>query len=617
MGNVNYTRVVLGSLRYKSAPTTDLAFQVPFNSTQRELIEYDRVSDINLEQLFQDEREKSNFIRPSCKIQLIFKNTYTGTTRYLPFENNLFYTNAEEVVRDRCLTLNNQTLLPWGGYPLYNEFDFIRTDYAVSGYTIPSGNTIPPNVHVNFVPKSASSYNWNFFVSYPYDNDFTKELSATLKIPSDPPQYIPLTWTVGDGIPFVIEKSTFNGRNIIRFRCPVRHGMDIGNYVQLSTNFTYDNNRLYQVYTLGDNTFGSEEYVFNIIDYGYTGTTFNTGLIGTAKRVINVNNVTDSISQYYVRTHKILTNVEESVVVKTGFEENVFNTVKKYQSAPLTPNGVARTMIKEGSQTYSLTFNEKLDISNLLDNQRRPLTELFITVIWKGYFGWTFGRPQPPQPPPPPPGFYGLKQGWEFNLPLTQFGLPSNWWSDANTNSDTNFPLGVYNTGLLNNPSFQGFTYVESLKKDDEFDGDVCEWNNYEQRERVVSEIYHKIKFNDNVFNIISAQQLMQPFNQRGYYYRPLFSLPIRVFSDYIEDGNTNVIDDVPNWSYFSTNQNSFRWRDLYPFGFVDTSGLGYDFPFLNGVHYPYENYVFRIIPEGTNYVEQTIIQQPIIDNCE
>ena len=80
MGNINYTRVVLGSLRYKSAPNTDLSFQIPFKSTQRELIEYDRSADINLQQVFQDEREASNFFRPSCKFNIVFKNAYTGTT---------------------------------------------------------------------------------------------------------------------------------------------------------------------------------------------------------------------------------------------------------------------------------------------------------------------------------------------------------------------------------------------------------------------------------------------------------------------------------------------------------------------------------------------------------
>ena len=86
---------------------------------------------------------------------------------------------------------------------------------------------------------------------------------------------------------------------------------------------------------------------------------------------------------------------------------------------------------------------------------------------------------------------------------------------------------------------------------------------------------------------------------------------------DYIEDGNFNTIVGVPDYAYFSTSQNTFRWRDLYPYGFVDSTGLGYDYPFLNGVHYPYDNYTFRIIPEGTNYTEQTIITQPTIDNCE
>jgi hypothetical protein len=613
MGNINYTRIVLGSLRYKSSPDTDLSLQVPFKSTQRELIEYDRTADINLQQVFQDERENSNSIRPSCKFQLVFKNAYTGTTRYTPFERNLYYTNAESVITDRCANLSGNSPLPWGGFPLYNEFDFIRNDYNVSGYTIPSGNTIPPSVHVNFVSKSATTYNWNFFVTYGYDNDYTKTHTAKFLIPdTNNPYYETVNWTVSDGIPFVVTNGTFNGRNVLRFRCPIKHGLNVGEYVQLSSGFTYDGNTLFQVYSLGDYTYGSEEFIFNLINYGYTGNTFNVGNKGTAKRVLNVNNVSDSISEYYVRTHKILTDVNDSLLVKTGFEENAFGNVKKYESSGFTPDGIARVSIKEGGQTYSVTFNKKIDISTLLDNQRRPLTELFFSVIWKGYFGWTMGIPKIP----PQTGFYGLKQGWEFNLPLEpSTDTPSPWWSNNEPRSETNFPLGTYNTGLFNSSTFRGFTYVESLKVGDVLDGEICEWNNFEQRERVVTDIYHKIRFNPYVFSINNNTILNQ--NSKGYYYKPHYSLPIRVFSDYIEEGNFNNIVGVPNYAYFSTSQNTFRWRDLYPYGFVDSSGLGYDFPFLNGVHYPYNNYTFRIIPEGTNYTEQTIITQPITDNCE
>jgi hypothetical protein len=58
-------------------------------------------------------------------------------------------------------------------------------------------------------------------------------------------------------------------------------------------------------------------------------------------------------------------------------------------------------------------------------------------------------------------------------------------------------------------------------------------------------------------------------------------------------------------------------WRDLYPYGFIDTSGLGVNYPFLNGKHYPYTDIIFRIIPEGTNYIEQVLVTDPLIDDCE
>jgi hypothetical protein len=102
-----------------------------------------------------------------------------------------------------------------------------------------------------------------------------------------------------------------------------------------------------------------------------------------------------------------------------------------------------------------------------------------------------------------------------------------------------------------------------------------------------------------------------------GYYYQPHHSLTIRVYSDYIEEVSSQQINEIPNYAYYSTTSQTFRWRDLYTYGFVDSSGLGVNYPFLNGSHYPYQNYVFRIIPEGTNYVEQTSIADPTIDNCE
>jgi hypothetical protein len=323
--------------------------------------------------------------------------------------------------------------------------------------------------------------------------------------------------------------------------------------------------------------------------------------------------------------HKIITDVNDAVLVNAGFEKNIFGTKKKFESPVYTPNNVKRTSIKENSQSYTLSFNKDIDVSELRDNQKRPISELYITTIWKGYFGLTFGSVDNNG------NDVGLKQGFDFNLsPVdNQFNTPQPWWEGNNVESnfvDSNnnpYPIGYYNTpyGFVNNGNID-FIYLKSLKSGDTINGNYCEWNDYEQKERIISEMYHKFTFNSDVFDM---SLLDNNNNQLGYYYKPNRPMRIRAFSDYIETGSITNIADVPDYSYFSTTYNSFIWRDLYTYGFKDGSGNGVDSPFLNGKHYPYNNYIFRIIPEGTNYIESTLhnyatlygAAQPITDDCE
>lgn len=97
----------------------------------------------------------------------------------------------------------------------------------------------------------------------------------------------------------------------------------------------------------------------------------------------------------------------------------------------LTPNQTSRISIKEDSQSYNLSFNESIDINNLVDNLNRPVSELFITVINRGYFGW-FNYPTSFPIP-----HNSLKEGWSFNLSTTN----SSWWSRSNMFSNTS--IGV------------------------------------------------------------------------------------------------------------------------------------------------------------------------------
>jgi hypothetical protein len=593
MGNNTETRIILGSLRYKSASNVDYAVQVPFVQTSKEIVEYDKSIELDLQQLFDDERQKSTLFRPSCKFLYIFKNSYTGSSQYDPFKNSLYYVDSANDATIQC----SGGTASWNGFPQYSEFDFIRTDYNISGYTSPD-TVSTPNYHLKFIPKSASSYNWNFYISYAFENDYNKPLSVILY--EGGVRYV-VNWIASDGIPFVIRTTESLGKNLVTFVCPVKHGMSVGEFARLS--FSYSTSigttNTFQIYSLGDGKYGSEEYIFNILNPGFLGNVFNQGITGTAKRVVIDSTSPEVVSEYYIRRNKILTNPNDTVMVKSGFEQNIFNNTKKKERASQTPNGVGRFSIKEGSQSYTLSFNTDIDLVNLVDNQKRPVSELFYTVVWRGYFGW----------------FKPLKQGWYFNLPLDPvLGIPTTWWNVAN--SDSNLSFSSYTNGV--NPAGVPFTfnYTIPLISGDTMDGDFCEWNDYTQTEIVISNLYHKITFNSDNFTTVVTNSNGTNYTP-GYYYQPLFPVRVREFSDYIEEGDGQTTVDIPNWASYSENKKSFIWKDLYEYGYVDSDGIGVNFPFLNGKHHPYKNIIFRLIPEGTNYLQLNNVAEPITDPCE
>jgi hypothetical protein len=289
-----------------------------------------------------------------------------------------------------------------------------------------------------------------------------------------------LTWTASTGIPFTIKNSTSNGNTIISFECIAPHGLTKGEYVELS--FKYDNKNLFQVYSLGNGLVDSEEYIFNIYNNGYTGTTFANNRTGTFKRVINPDNFSATTSQYYIRQHKVLTNVEDLVMTKSGFEKNVFLEERKFEFSSITPNNTSRVSQKTSSNCFNVTTNKDLDLGILLDNQKRPLSELFLTIINKGFTGY-FNEPN---------NGIGLKQGWQFNISSTS----NSWWSTNNVKSNTNIPVSGYS--ITQGSRTFNFFYNSDLKIGDIIDGDFCEWNNYEQIERVISPYYQKLKYNQD-----------------------------------------------------------------------------------------------------------------------
>ena len=564
---MNKYTIIPSNFLYKSASFVDEKISISLDQTSQELTEYDRSQTLSLAQVYDDERQVTDVYRPTFKVTYLYDNTYSGTTDYLPFQYNLFYVNS----------ISSMTSSIWRGFPQYYEFDILR----------------PPvdDQHINYKSKSAYTYNWNFYLTYAYNNNYEKKLTYYSETGNN------INWVAKDGIPFTITNSTNNGSGVIRFECVASHGLTEGEYVELS--LSYRNSNIFQVYRLGNGNFGSEEYIFNVMNIGYTGTTFNNGVTGTFKRVINPDNM-ETKSKYYVRENKVLTNVDDLIVTKAAFEKNVFNEDRKFEYSSITPNKVSRISQKTSSNAYDMTSAYDLDFSNLKDNQKRPISEIFLTAIFKGYSGY-FNQPN---------NNIGLKQGWEFNITKSA----NTWWDLNNTNSNTTIPVSGYTktSGVT-----KTFYYNLNLKADDVIDGDFCEWNDYEQAERVASHYYQKIKYNQNVFQTTNNYSTNTP----GFYYKSHNPMTIRVFSDYVETGDVEFVEQVPSWSFFSSSDQQFRWRDLYTYGFIDNLGRGVDYPYLNKSQYPFADIVFRLIPEGTN--QNLRIQgvngeiKPLIDRCE
>jgi len=575
--NKNQYNVIRPDLQFASAPDSDISINTYLDQTQSEVIDYDRTVTVNLATLFDNERNSSTTFRPILKISYIYENSLVGSTQYEIYRDRLYYVNPEQ--SSPLLGGNNI----WSGLPSYQEFEFIRTDET--------------NPQINYKAISASSYNWSMVISYPYFNDPNVPMNYYFE---DNSSLSP--WTSGDGIPFYISTGSDNGLPIIQFNCIVKHGLAEGEWVELS--FDYQGTSTFQVFSLGNGTEGSDEYIFNLDNVGYTGTTFDSGNQGTFKRIYDINNITESKSSYYVRVHKVITNPQDSLITSNGFELNSFQDYAAYQFSSLTPNNVASIAKWQSSNSYNVTVARDLDITErLLDNNNRPVSQIFATFQNVGYYGW----------------WNKLRRGWEFNmLP----GQTNPWWDLTNglaveSNLTTNYTRNVNgSTVCVNPPDCYTFTVNLPRVSGDTLYGDWCEFNNITQRERVVSKYMNKLTYYTKGFDV-SGEPTSNP---NGYYYQTHYPITLKVFSDYVESADSDFVEGVPNYAFYSQSLQSWLWRDLYPLGFIDTNGDGVDYPFLNDSHYPFTNILFRLYPEGASFDINSlysVVPEPIIDGCE
>jgi hypothetical protein len=573
MENLNDNIVIKSNQIYKGAPEVDYQVPATLEQNTKLLIESDRIATLSLAELFDTERQASTIFRPTFKVDFLYKNNYVGTTNYTPFLNSLFVVDGNLALEQKL----NGVTVTWSGLPQYYEYDLRRFDVD--------------NTHIDFKPESASTYNWDYYITYPFSSD-TK---FNMKWYQNSNGNLLSNFLCSDGIPCTLTGVTYFGSNFLQFSCPVKHNLLPGEYVQFPF-LSYNGNSYFQVDRLGDFNDGSDEYIFNVLNPGFTGNTFEDGKTYIIKRVIDITNTADTTSRYYVRLHKVISTTNELDLETAGFDNNPFWNVKQYEFSSLTPNNIAKVTKLSNSQSYSITNKVDININALVDENQKPIDNLYLSFVNKGYMGWFYNND------------YGLKRGWEFNINSPTI---SPWWDKNEPLSNETNINKTYYSKFQNGVQYD-FYYNETLKTGDTVYGDWVEYNDYEQSGRTISPYYHKFVFNQKNFTIGGTT------NPRGYYYQVHHPMEIRTYSGYVEEGDPTTIGGIPNYAYYSPNLNLYRWRDLYTYGYVDASGNGVDYPFINEVQYPYKNVTFKLIPEGALFkITSNFKPRPLIDECE
>jgi hypothetical protein len=146
--------------------------------------------------------------------------------------------------------------------------------------------------------------------------------------------------------------------------------------------------------------------------------------------------------------------------------------------------------------------------------------------------------------------------------------------------------LGDYETKL---------SVGNSINIGDSVYGDIVEYNERELQTYVLQMPNYLFKLKDlygysgsSIFSATTSTyaktDLLHPITLK-YYTNTIYS--------------SNNVEDKKSWAIFNDKLNIWQWRDLIPNGDIDESGRGTNFPFLNGRHYVYGDF---IIPFRSKY---------------
>lgn len=513
-------KILLSSAKSRLSTNADTFLNLEFNSSERLLppSELNRVLDISSQ--FNKERQECKYYRVMGKINPLVSNVLfniTGPDSWEIFNRPIFL--SDNLTYADSIKKHLKEIDGWYGY-----FDPVLTGSGLCNFY----DMEPKRERFSFLPDLTNlsnqlTKNWELTITYPYASDRTH-------------------YMINSGIIMVDKRSAFvGGKLMTAIGLPIKHNFVTGSLIRITgTNFDGD----YEVKRLGLDNGSYKDYYF-CIDVELANVTLDND--SRVKKLYK-----GFECEYYFRLFKKIKTRSSSMIgqddyeiYKLAFSENVYSDA-----------------------ITQFVFNEDIDVSGLVDNLNRPLSELFLTVVKTDSNGIFTTVTSGIEAPDISELRDSVTNPHFVNIPVIQL---------------------IHTATNSNNVSYTPLEFGVNISND-YFYGDVVEFNKITLNETVLGSVMHR-------FNTLNRETTGTLTTQgpriEGYFYPAHHQIKIRDFSVYIEQGDKNTVD-IPEYA-LDLGDGRYIWRDLLDIGTTDINVETLNYPFVNGCHYLYQNYCFDV----------------------
>ena len=379
----------------------------------------------------------------------------------------------------------------------------------------------------SFIPKynkyrKRLEKNWDYCITYPYENDYT------------------LIDTVCGGRNGAIranfhKRYNTNGIEVLQCESYFKHNLKVNDYINIYyTDGQGEGVKRVRIETIGDSLGENKDKIFTIrfndiiSIYNYLGDNYLF-----FKRLSGGDEC-----QYYFRKFKKLKNVDgsnlKSDINKIAFGKNIY-----------------------GDDTAQIIFTDDIDVEGLVDNNGRPVSKVYFTVIKRnaGYEKWyrednpeynsndiefshCFGKVTSGL------DFSGIKdEPWDYNVHRLH-----NLDTEQSEGSIEDRTLDVWGSAVSSKVEpIEGNITID----DDEFYGDVVEYDLASAKETIISPIYHRVNTAQReIFNPIFRDILQDKIVSDDYDNVNGNKKPFAVKTYYLND----VENSINEWGASSVN---------------------------------------------------------------